>query len=701
MQAGISTASNPIDPHAVRAMRRISAGASAGALLLGGAAIASYPLDVAWLRRGLGLVEVQPNSATGIVAAAAALLLSLSSARSARLIARALAAVVGVLGAATLVEHLAGVDLGIDTLLMPGIAPAPATTSAGRMGPPAALNLLALGVALPLLSGPRGARAAQAISLCVAAVPLLAAVGYAYDAALLYDQPRLTAIALPAAAALLLLDLGALLARPGDGFVSTLTTTGAGSTVARRVLASTVTLPLAVGFAALVWTGAVAGDAALAVSIVVVGLTVALVVLVLADAAAIERVDAAKRTERDASRKEVANALHREREARAAAETASRAKDVFLATLSHELRTPLNAIIGWSRLLQEAPGDALRLERGLSTIERNGRTLAQHVADLLDMSHLASGKVRLDPTEVDFGAAVESTVEAVRPSAEAKGVAIVLTRAPDAPRVLGDAGRLQQIAWNLLSNAVKFSSLGGRVEVRAARDETGRAVLEVADAGAGISPQLLPHLFDSFVQADGSTARRHGGLGLGLSVTRELVHLHGGEIQAASAGPGRGATFTVRLPALSPAAARPSPRPALSGARILVVDDEDDSRELLLQLLASWGACASGAASARDALAASARERPDVVLSDIAMPGEDGYALVAELRRRERNDGGGHLPAAALTAFTRPEDRRRMLAAGFDAHVAKPIDPVALRDALEALLGRAARATGGAVLGTA
>jgi signal transduction histidine kinase/ActR/RegA family two-component response regulator len=637
--------------------------------------------------------------------AAASLLLCLSGARRVLPVARALAAAVAALGAATLAEHLTGVDLGIDTLLAPEIAQAPATTSPGRMGPPAATNLFALGIALLLLTRPRGARAAQAVALGVAAVPLLAAVGYAYDVAILYEQPRLTAVALPTAAGLLLLDLGVLLARPGDGFIATLATIGAASAVARRVLASIVVLPLAVGFGALVWTGGVqGGDAALAVSFVVTGLTIGLVVLVLAGAAAIEKVEGAglrAHAEREASREELAAALRREREARAASENASRAKDLFLGTLSHELRTPLNAIVGWSRLLRDAPGDAVRLARGLSAIERNGHALAQHVADLLDMSHLASGKVHLDPAEVDFGAVVERAVEAVRPSAETKGATVVLARPADSLRVLGDAGRLQQVAWNLLSNAVKFSSAGGRVDVRIARDDLGRAVLEVSDSGAGIAPEVLPHVFGSFVQADGSAARRHGGLGLGLAVTRALVRLHKGEIEAASAGPGRGARFSVRLPALSAAPARPQPpRSTLAGARILVVEDEEDSRELLLQLLQSWGARASGAASARDALAVSARERPDVVLSDIAMPGEDGYALVAELRRRERVDGGAHLPAAALTAFTRPEDRRRVLAAGFDAHVAKPIDPAALRDALEALLGRVVRPPGPTVLST-
>ncbi len=624
--------------------------------------------------------------------AATSLLLYLSGARWAALVARVLAAAAAAVGAATLAEHLAGVDLGIDTLMAPSIARASATTSRGRMGPPAALNLFAVGVAMLLLSWPRGARVAQAVALGIAVVPLAAAVGYAYDVAVLYQQPRLTAIALPTAVALLLLDVAVLLARPGEGFVSVLVSEGGASPVARRVLASTVPLPVAVGFAALVWTGTgPGGEAALAVSFVVVGLTLALAVLVLADAATIGRMEGAKlraQAEREASRGALADALRSERDARAGAESASRAKDLFLATLSHELRTPLNAIVGWSRLLHDAPGDAVRLARGLSAIERNGRALAQHVADLLDMSHLASGKVRLDPVEVDFGAAVERAVEAVRPSASARGVSVTLTRPADAPRVLGDAGRLQQVAWNLLSNAVKFSSLGGRVGVRIARDELSRAVLEVSDSGAGIAPELLPRIFDTFVQGDGSAARRHGGFGLGLSVTRALVLLHGGEIEAASAGLGRGATFTVRLRALPVAPPRQkAPRAGLAGARILVVEDEEDSRELLLQLLQSWGARASGAASARDALAASARERPDVVLSDIAMPGEDGYALVAELRRRERASGGGHLPAAALTAYTRPEDRRRVLAAGFDAHVAKPIDPAILRDALEGLLG--------------
>ncbi|HYG69566.1 MAG TPA: ATP-binding protein, partial [Anaeromyxobacteraceae bacterium] len=386
-------------------------------------------------------------------------------------------------------------------------------------------------------------------------------------------------------------------------------------------------------------------------------------------------------------------ALRREQEARGHAEQASRAKDQFLATLSHELRTPLNAILGWNRLLRDASAEPERLARGLSVIERNGRLLAQLVSDLLDMSRLSTGRLHLDRVEVELGPVVEAAVDDVLPQAEAKGITLTSRIDPSTPRVVGDAARLQQVVFNLLSNAVKFTPAGGRIEVRLERSG-GRASLSVKDTGVGITPEFLPHVFDRFTQADGSSARRHGGLGLGLAISRQLVAMHGGTIRAESAGPEHGATFLVDLPPSPTASMAPvraeRRRPDLAGARVLVVDDEADSRELLLQLLASWGAKAAGAGSVREALAVLAGEVPDLIVSDIAMPGEDGFALLE--RVREADEGrAAPLPVVALTAFARPEDRRRILSAGFDAHVAKPVEPDELRATIAGLLERSGR----------
>jgi signal transduction histidine kinase/ActR/RegA family two-component response regulator len=502
----------------------------------------------------------------------------------------------------------------------------------------------------------------------------------------------MSAIALQTAVALLALQLGLVCARPDRGFVASLASMGTGSVLARRLLVSVLLLPLLLGGLILTVTDTTHA-AALPVSVLVIALSLLFVVLVLRGAVAIDRMEAAKlraQAERATSREELARALHREREARAHAESASRAKDEFLATLSHELRTPLNAILGWSGLLRDAGGDPERLARGLSVIDRNGRTLAQLVSDLLDMSRIAAGRIEVQRAEVDLLAVVDAAVDAVRPAARAKGVAISRSAGPELPRVVGDADRLRQIAWNLMSNAVKFTPPGGSVGLLIGR-EGGNAVVEVRDTGMGMSGASLATVFDTFVQSsEGASVRRHGGLGLGLAITKQLVALHGGTIHAHSDGPGRGSTFRVvipevaRAPALAPVVV--ASRPDLGGARVLVVDDETDSRDVLVQLLASWGGRPTGASSVREALDAVMRERPDVIVSDIAMPGEDGFTFVRELRRIEASRGERRVPVAALTAFARPEDRQRALAAGFDAHLAKPVDPATIHATIAGLM---------------
>jgi signal transduction histidine kinase/CheY-like chemotaxis protein len=684
------------DLAAAERLRRVSRGASLAAGTIGALALAGWVLGNRWLRSAGGSIEVQPNTGVAILLAATAMLLSTAAGAGLRTVARLLAAVAAAIGGATLAEYVTGVDLGIDRLLYRSDVALAGTSSPGRMGPLASVNLLVAGLGILALDvRVRGARlVAQVLALGVSPLPLLAVVGYAYDVSFVSQPAPATAIAFPTAVALLLLDVAILLARPDRGFVADLATSGTGGALARRMLLYALALPFALGWVALAASDAGPGGA-VAVSFLAVAVTLVLVVLVLRDASVLDRMEAAKeraQVERQLSKEELAAALRREQEARAHAEAASRAKDQFLTTLSHELRTPLNAILGWTRLLRDGPPDADRLERGLVVVERNGRALAQVVSDLLDMSRIARGVIQLERGEVDVAAAVSAAIEAVRPTAEARRVRLVPPAPAALPPVEGDAGRIQQIAWNLLSNAVKFTPAGGRIAVSLAADG-GCAVLTVEDTGAGIAPEFLPHVFERFRQADGSAARQHGGLGLGLALTRELVMLHGGTIEAASAGVGRGATFRVAFPAVAPvpeqlARAPLGGRPGLENARILVVDDETDSRELLLQLLASWGACVTGAASAREALEAVARERPDLLVSDIAMPGADGFALIQELRRWER--ALGHLPlaAVALTAFARPEDRRRALAAGFDAHLPKPVEPDALRATLAALVRR-------------
>jgi PAS domain S-box-containing protein len=405
-------------------------------------------------------------------------------------------------------------------------------------------------------------------------------------------------------------------------------------------------------------------------------------------------------TERKAAREAL---LAGERAARAEAERVSRMKDEFLATLSHELRTPLNAILGWAQILRASeptPGD---LGQGLETIERNARLQAQLIEDLLDMSRIISGKVRLDVQRVDLSAVIDAAVETVRPAAEAKGVRMAKLIDPHAGPVRGDPNRLQQVVWNLLSNAIKFTPRGGRVEVALERVNSN-VEITVSDTGVGISPDFLPYVFERFRQADASSTRRHGGLGLGLSIVKHLAELHGGTVRARSAGEGKGASFIVHLP-LSPArieepdrhhptAAGPDPAaatrqdaPSLEGLKVLVVDDEPDARLLVARILSDHRAEVVTTASADEALPALQRERPQVLISDIGMPEVDGYELMRRVRSMSSGNGGA-VPAVALTAFARPEDRLRALHAGYQMHVAKPVEPAELVAVVASLAGR-------------
>jgi PAS domain S-box-containing protein len=398
--------------------------------------------------------------------------------------------------------------------------------------------------------------------------------------------------------------------------------------------------------------------------------------------------------------------LSAEQAARMDAERASRTKDEFLATLSHELRTPLNAILGWATILKGGNSqlDADDLRQGLETIERNARVQTQIIEDLLDMSRIISGKVRLDVQRLSMEPVLRAAVETVTPAADAKGIRIQTVLDPLAGPVSGDPNRLQQVFWNLLTNAIKFTPKGGRVQVVLERVNSHLEV-SITDTGEGIRPEFLPHVFDRFRQADPSTTRRHGGLGLGLSIVKQLIELHGGTVRAKSAGAGQGSTFTVSLPltVVHPEydadAMRRHPRAGataatpdemcvkIEGLKVLVVDDEPDARTLLRRLLEDCGAVVTTAASAKEALEHLAVERPDVLVSDIGMPGEDGYSLIRRVRALE-TEGSGNIPAVALTAYARSEDRTRSILAGFQMHVAKPVEPTELVAVVASLAGR-------------
>jgi PAS domain S-box-containing protein len=388
-----------------------------------------------------------------------------------------------------------------------------------------------------------------------------------------------------------------------------------------------------------------------------------------------------------------------EREARTEAERANRLKDDFLATISHELRAPLQAIVGWAQLLRaRPPNDVAEYRAGIEAIDRNARVQAQLISDLLDVSRITSGKLRLHREEVDLAQVVDNALETMAATAAARGTTLERDLRDPGLIVSGDAGRLQQVLNNLLSNAIKFTPEGGRVIVRA-RVATSHIELAVVDNGQGIGADFLPHIFDAFRQEDSAGVRRHEGLGLGLSIVKRLVEMHGGSVHVDSAGPGLGATFTFRLPTLSASReaaqgdardqlAGPADVSVLRGLRVLLVDDDEDARALVRRLLDDYGVESIEAGDVDTALKLVAESVPHLLVSDISMPGQDGYMLLRQLR--DAGLDGEHLPALALTAFARPEDRTRALSSGFQAHLGKPIDLESLLLALVALARRRA-----------
>jgi signal transduction histidine kinase/CheY-like chemotaxis protein len=389
-------------------------------------------------------------------------------------------------------------------------------------------------------------------------------------------------------------------------------------------------------------------------------------------------------------------------------EEADRQKDLFLATISHELRTPLNAILGWAGILRGNDIDEQLLERGLATIERNARAQSQLIEDILDMSRIIRGNLRLNAEPFEILPAINAAIDVVRPAAQAKKINLEAPLDSPVKVISGDSGRFQQVIWNLLSNAIKFTPEGGKVQLRLLPD--GDCIsIEVKDSGKGISAEFLPHVFDYFRQADNSITRNYGGLGLGLAIVRHLVELHGGTVSASSAGVGRGATFTVRLPLMkasrgqnpglyavkttgsSKAMAKGrNPYPLLKGLEILVVDDAADTREVMVEALTKYGARITAAPSVAEALGLLERGHFDLLISDIEMPNRDGYSLIQEIRARE-NGRGKPLPAVALTAHITAADRLRALSAGYNAHIAKPVE---INELLSVINGFAAQAGG-------
>jgi PAS domain S-box-containing protein len=410
-----------------------------------------------------------------------------------------------------------------------------------------------------------------------------------------------------------------------------------------------------------------------------------------------------RETELEAQIEDRSRLLSSEKLARSEAERANRLKDEFLATISHELRNPLNAILGWAHMMRVGKLNDANRERAVETIYRNAKSQSQLVADLLDVSRIISGKLRLDVRTVDLVAIVNAAIDSIRPAAEAKGIRLQTMMDSAAGPISGDADRLQQIVWNLLTNAVKFTPKGGKIRVELQRLDS-QVEIVVRDSGVGISAEFLPYVFDRFRQADASTTRVHGGLGLGLSIVRQLVDLHGGSVSVQSEGEGKGATFMITLPFVGvihhekDVESVPSTQneellsfdglPSLKGLKVLIVDDEADTRELIGEVLKECGSEVIISRSAAEALDALEQHKPDILISDLGMPDEDGYSLIEKIRALP-SERGGDIPAAALTAYARAEDRMRVLRSGFQFHLPKPVDSAELVTVVASLAGRA------------
>ncbi len=411
--------------------------------------------------------------------------------------------------------------------------------------------------------------------------------------------------------------------------------------------------------------------------------------------------------ERKLAEEERERLLESERHARSEAEKANRMKDEFLSLVSHELRTPLNAMMGYAQLLLMNPRSPEEVTNAATVIERNGRAQVQIIEDLLDMSRVITGKMRLDVQSIDLCDSIRAAVSAVTPAAAAREIDLQVVLDPRAGQVLGDPSRLEQVFWNLLSNAIKFTPKHGKVQVSLERVNS-HVEVRVSDTGQGIPADLLPFVFDRFRQGDTSTQRRHGGLGLGLSLVKHFVEMHGGAVVAKSAGPGQGSTFVVCLPVqiavpdvtdgegerIHPAVAGDGQlsisRLPISDLKVIIVDDEVDARALVERMLGQHGVDVYTAGSADEALALIARVKPDVIVSDVGMPGVDGYQFMRKVRSLS-DEQGGRTPAVALTAFARSEDRTKALLAGYQAHLAKPVDANELAAVVATLAGRTGR----------
>lgn len=722
--------------------RWVSDVASLIVALTGGLVVLGWLLDIEFLKSVVpGLRVMVPNTAVCFILSGLALGLMQPTrlvSQWARLTARYAPLVVIILGLASLTEYLSDTRFGVERWIFPlRYDDGP---FAGRMSTQTAMNFVLVGGALVLLrSRWRWAGVvADSLSATVLAISWLALVGFASDITRLYDVPQYPGLALHTAAAFFVLG-GGLLFSHGHAMAGRLASTGASGALLRRYLPITLCLPVVLAWMRVTGERTDWYDRPVGVALLTIAFTLLLAAVVGANALSRDAMDRkrkqteqalriahttleqriAQRTvelassnetlereigQRKQAQDELATLLARERLARRRAEEADRVKEEFLATVSHELRAPLNSILGWIHLIREGALGEREMDRAITVIERSARVQKQLVEDLLDASRTTSGKLHLSMHPVEVVSVMRSAIDAAGPTAATKSVTIATDFEADVGFVLGDPNRLQQVVWNLVSNAIKFAPAGGEVRVTARRVNAGVEVA-VSDTGPGIEPDILPYIFDRFRQGDGSTTRTHGGLGLGLSIVRHLVELHGGSVRAESEGAGQGATFTVTVPSL---AATSSPPDDDGGAgssrnadtdvplpiRLLMVDDDADSREVVSTILKRSGAqveVVSNTTEATERLVEQGAKEPyDVLVCDVGMPEEDGYTFLRRVRS-SANDRIRTTPAIALTGYAGPEDRIRAAAAGFQVLIPKPVDTSTLIDAIRTLTGQPIR----------
>ena len=800
--------------------KRFSLAAAVFVTLVGVFVLTGWLLNIQGLKSGFGQITMKPNAALALLLAGVSLWL-LNSDQTKKTLYRAAAqscaAIVALLGALTLSEHIFGWNLGIDEFLFTEPAGALATASPGRMGLNASTCFTLAGVALLLFHREHAISVSQVLSIIVSLLALLAIIGYAFQVEELYGLAAYSGIALHTAVSLFVLSLGLLLSRSSEGMISVISSDRAGGVMARQMLVVAVAGPFVLGWLRLLGQRTGHYDLGFGTALLVLAIIIIFSAAVWRSAAKVDHFERERReavageelararlkdimerisdgfialdndwrytyineqgaqmlrksradllgkaiwhvfpeavstetyvqfnkakieqrlthfeqfyeplntwfeinvypspdgvsvfyrdiTARKRIEEEREHLLERAQAARAQAEGANRLKDEFLATVSHELRTPLNAVLGWATMLSSRKLDDGTARHAIQTIERNARSQAQLVEDLLDVSRIISGKLRLEVKPVELTSVIQGAIDSIAPAAAAKEIQLQMILDPAVSHIHGDATRLQQIVWNLLANAVKFTGKGGLVQVKLDRVDS-RAQISVSDTGEGISSAFLPYVFDRFQQADGATTRRHGGLGLGLAIARHLVEMHGGTIVVESPGEGQGSTFTVRLPVQSDPGTNTSwagelelatsageeisenqAASSLMGLRIMAVDDEPDTRDLIKGVLEHSGADVLTVGSARDALDALPGWKPDVLICDIGMPDEDGYTLIHKIRKLQPEQGG-NTPAIALTGYVRIEERVRALDAGYQMFVPKPVEA----DELTAIIGSLVR----------